>query len=763
MESRDYNKILFIENDAFYSRLAKSVYKNDNYSIVSCGSFAQASRYISDDPAVDLVFIDTELGNITNGIELSEELLKIRKIPLFFITSKRNASDIQKMDRLSSYGYIVKTSKESSIKASLKMALKLHEASKAQQKDNCNFSDLMQYANEHSLTSIVILDKNLNYIWVNQKFLEEHSITDKNLIGKNHYEVFPQLPQKWKGIHQRALQGESFTDEDHLYTDNSGKKFWIRWSCMPWYTKGGSVGGLIIYTEDIDSRKETEEQFKILNERYEAILSSVPDIITEIDSNKVYTWANKAGYDFFGADLIGKEVSYYFAEGPGNQDMAQTMTDKDSTMYFGETPLYRLDGKKRLMAWWNKTIRNPDGSTKGSISIARDITDTREIETNNRRVEARIASILKINQLHTDDYQELMQQIIEEAAILLDSKHGYLFFYDEQKQDFSLGSWTSSIAMECGDCCPLEFQLSDKTGIWAEVVRQRAPFFANSFSEPNPLIKGFPVKHIAIKNFLSVPVFRNSEIVAIAGIANKAEDYNDSDIQELYLMMDAVWKVVERKQANEKIQKLLVEKDLLLKEVHHRIKNNMSTIQSLLSIQADLNTNKKIKTALLDATSRVKSMGLMYDKLYRGKYEGSLSLNDYLSSLVQEITSMFPDYEKISFRFDIDKDLSLPLKQLNPLGLIINELSTNAMKYAFKNMEQGEISLFARKLGGILSIAFEDNGQGLPKNLNLENPSSFGMVLVNSLVSQLKGNSRWAKPSFNEGTGFYLSFAPLEG
>ncbi|GAB1432504.1 hypothetical protein MASR2M29_11290 [Spirochaetota bacterium] len=648
MESKDHNKLLFIENNTFYSALATAVSKNFNYSLVSCRSYEEATKYISTDTAIELLFIDTELSNNSCGIELAEKLLKIKKLPLFFITSKKSAADIQKMEKLSSYGYMVKTSTQSSIRANIKMALKLHEASKAQQKDKGDF-------------------------------------------------------------------------------------------------------------------KETEEQFKILNERYEAILSSVPDIIIECDSNKVYTWANKAGYDFFGADLIGKEISYYFAEVPGNQDMAQTMTDKDSAMYFGETPLYRHDGQKRLMAWWSKVIRNTDGSTKGAISIARDITDTREIETNNRRVEARIASILKINQLHTADYQELMKHILEEAAILLDSKHGYLFFYDEQKQHFSLGSLTSSIAMECADCCQMEFQLSDKAGIWAEVIRQRVPFFINSFSESNPLRKGFPDKHIPIKNFLSVPVFRNSEIVAIAGVANKAEDYNDSDIQELYLMMDAVWKVVERKLANEKIQELLVEKDLLLKEVHHRIKNNMSTIQSLLSIQADLNANKKLKTALLDATSRVKSMGLFYDKLYRGKYDGSLSLNDYLPSLIQEITSMFPDYEKTSFRFEIDKDLSLPLKQLNPLGLIINELSTNAMKYAFKNMEQGEISLFARKLDGMLSIAFEDNGRGLPKNLNLENPSSFGMVLINSLVSQLKGNSRWAKPSFNAGTGFYLSFTPLEG
>jgi len=648
LESKDHNNILFIENDTFYSALATAVSKNFNYSLVSCRSYEEAIQYISKDIAIELLFIDTELSNNTCGIELAEKLLKIKKLPLFFITSKKSAADIQKMDKLSFYGYIVKTSTESSIRANIKMALKLHEASKAQQKENGDF-------------------------------------------------------------------------------------------------------------------KETEEQFKILNERYEAILSSVPDIITECDSNKVYSWANKAGYEFFGPDLIGKEISYYFVESPEIYDRVKPVMDIESGLYYVEAQLYRQDGKKRLMAWWSKVIRNTDGSTKGSISIARDITDTREIETKNKRVEARIASILKINQLHTDDYQELLKQIIEEAAILLDSKHGYLFFYDEQKQHFSLGSWTSSIAMECADCCQLEFQLSDKAGIWAEVIRQRAPFFINNFSEPNPLRKAFPDKHIPIKNFLSVPVFRNSEIVAITGMANKAEDYNDSDIQELYLMMDAVWKVVERKLANEKIQELLVEKDLLLKEVHHRIKNNMSTIQSLLSIQADLSANKKLKTALLDATSRVKSMGLMYDKLYRGKYEGSLSLNDYLPSLVQEITSMFPDYEKISFRFDIGKDLSLPVKQLSPLGLIINELSTNAMKYAFGSKDQGMISLLARKAGGMLSIAFEDNGRGLPKNLNLENPSSFGMVLINSLVSQLKGNSRWAKPSFNAGTGFYLSFTPVEG
>lgn len=627
-------------------------------------------------------------------------------------------------------------------------------------KKNSIFSILMKYANEHSISSIAILDKNLNYLWVNQKFLDEHNYIDREIIGKNHYEQFPNLPEKWKSIHKRALNGETLSAEDNLYTDPLGNNLWIRWKCMPWYEESGSIGGILIYTENVSYRKNIELKFNELNTRYNAILSSVPDIIMEVNKDKAYTWANKAGYDFFGKDVIGKGASFYFA---GEQDTyvkAQPIFNGQVEFAYMESWQFRQDGEKRLLAWWSKGVKGKDGDVTGAISTARDITEVRNLEIQHKQEEALTETLLRINQYQAENNDEFINYCLEEVLKLTNSKFSFFSFFDDNLQQFTLNPWFKTLTTEDYNTKNITFSIHDMNGIWGEAVKQRKALIINDCSISKLLAGAMPKTLIAPKNFLSIPVFRNSEIVAVAGVANKTENYDIDNIKQLELIMNDVWKVLERKQSEEKIQNLLLEKDIVLKEVHHRIKNNMATIQSLLSIQSDLNSNKITKLALLDASSRVKSMGILYDKLYRGEYDGSLALNDYLPRLVSEVTAMFSGSEKVKFRFDIEENIKLSPRQLTPLGLIINELSTNTMKYAFTARDQGQISLYAKQNNGTLSLGFEDDGVGLPENLNTDAPNSFGMVLISSLVSQLKGTSRWGRPAGNRGTGFYMSFIP---
>ncbi len=211
-----------------------------------------------------------------------------------------------------------------------------------------------------------------------------------------------------------------------------------------------------------------------------------------------------------------------------------------------------------------------------------------------------------------------------------------------------------------------------------------------------------------------------------------------------------------RKQAEEHIQRLLHEKELLLREVHHRIKNNMNTVASLLDLQANIQADLSAQTALQDASGQVRSMMVLYDKLYRTQEFGAVSLQDYIPSLLHEIVALFPHKDAVRIQTQIDPILLSP-KIISPLGIILNELTTNAMKYAFPAPRQGVITVAAAQKDGRVSILFEDDGIGLPELFAVEDSAGFGMQLVGMLVQQIEGSLTVTKEA---GTRFLLEFDP---
>lgn len=194
-----------------------------------------------------------------------------------------------------------------------------------------------------------------------------------------------------------------------------------------------------------------------------------------------------------------------------------------------------------------------------------------------------------------------------------------------------------------------------------------------------------------------------------------------------------------RKKAEEEIQNLLKSKEILLKEVHHRIKNNMSSLASFLSIQNKLTDNIEAKDILLGAKSRVKSMGVLYDKLYRTENYKKLAMREYLSKLVDEISNIFPNIKDIEIIKDIE-DFAIDAKFFFPLGIIINELITNSMKYAFNGRENNILSISCRLVNNRVILSINDNGKGLPNDVNEKKSTGFGLQLVNMLLQQIKGN-----------------------
>ncbi len=225
--------------------------------------------------------------------------------------------------------------------------------------------------------------------------------------------------------------------------------------------------------------------------------------------------------------------------------------------------------------------------------------------------------------------------------------------------------------------------------------------------------------------------------------AERPDDTRDPFLDEERAMIGAIAKhlggTIEKLNAEKDIRGLLNEKELLLTEVHHRIKNNMASITSLLSIQADMADNESTREALTAAKNRTYAMMDLYDRLYRQSEYESHSIKDYITSMVSELRAAYDSDGTITIDTDID-DIILTTRQLFPLGIIINELVTNALKYAFDGVADRAILLSLHKrTDGSLTIMVSDNGRGMKERK--QKTSGFGLILVETLIKQLGGSS----------------------
>ncbi len=178
------------------------------------------------------------------------------------------------------------------------------------------------------------------------------------------------------------------------------------------------------------------------------------------------------------------------------------------------------------------------------------------------------------------------------------------------------------------------------------------------------------------------------------------------------------------------------EKAVILKEVHHRIKNNMAAVQGMLYLQADRVPGTPTAAALEDAQARLQSMMVLYDQLYRSDDYGTVQAKPYLTDLVHRIVANFPRHEVVTVTTEI-ADLAMPTTQLQPLGILLNELLTNAMKYAFKGRDAGHLHVGLGHENGRVTLVVADDGIGMKGAAAFDHAEGFGMQLVAMMAQQL--------------------------
>jgi two-component sensor histidine kinase len=245
------------------------------------------------------------------------------------------------------------------------------------------------------------------------------------------------------------------------------------------------------------------------------------------------------------------------------------------------------------------------------------------------------------------------------------------------------------------------------------------------------------------KDRRSIPVEISNHLFDLAGVPTIVATVRD---------------ITERKRAENQVLASLKEKELLLKEIHHRVKNNMQVISSLLSLATRGTDDERVHELFRDSMGRIRSMALVHEKLYRSSNLASIDFGEYVSTVTSELMRSF-NRAGVECRVDAGHVL-LGIDTAIPCGLIVNELVSNALKHAFRGRERGTVAVFLRGIdSGTVELVVQDDGIGLPSDVNVRSQTSMGMIVVNSLVDQIAGSIAVEN---HAGTRFIITF-PRQG
>lgn len=455
--------------------------------------------------------------------------------------------------------------------------------------------------------------------------------------------------------------------------------------------------------------EESEWKYSILFERsgISAALTKIPEN-TFVDVNNAF----ETLFEFTKEEVIGKTSLELGITRPEDQANILLKLQKYNNINKNEKIIFTKSGKIKTVII---NISNVEmNNKKYVITTIHDITERKKAEEALKESEARMTGIVNS---------------AKDAIISIDSQLNIVLFNGSAEKMFGINS-DEMIGKPLDRLIPEKFRLSH-------------------------------VSHILEFSKTGISTRDMGSLGQIKGLRSSGEEFpieasisqiSFGNNQKLFTVI--LRDITKRKQADDKIQNLLIEKEHILKEVHHRVKNNMSIIYSMLSIKANAQTDNKMKNILMDACGMVKSMTILYDKLYRSNNEGYLSIKDFFSPLIAEIIRIFPGSESIKFETSLD-DIALDQKILSPLGIIINELITNSMKYAFVDRADGLIILKVTKNGNNILLIYEDNGIGLNESISIENSPGFGLKLISLLIKQLKGSIKIEKEN---GTRYIISF-----
>jgi PAS domain S-box-containing protein len=550
---------------------------------------------------------------------------------------------------------------------------------------------------------------------VPSRFCEMLGYTEEELKKHTFTEIcHPDDREAGNAIAQKIKRGDLREFEiEKRYLTKSQESIWVYVNGALIKNDKGDPQYVICYIHDISERKQAQKKLKESKQRFKSLFKHNPHPVYYFDLEGNFQGVNEKLVEFTGysrEELLGGNYESFIVE--KDLEQAKKQFQKAASGIPGEYEIQVVvkDNERRDIRVTKFPMYVGD-EVVGVFGILQDITEQKRARRKLEESEKHWQRLVKNNPQPV--------QIVQDGRIVFINQVG-AELYGASEPDALLGRSID------------DFGHPDTI---AEVEKRKQKLEKQKNIEPSVIkIKRLDdlERYIEVH---SIPIIYKNE-VAIQTVLHDVTD---------------------QKEKEQVIKDSLDEKEMLLKEIHHRIKNNLAVISGLLELQA-MNTDDKFTLdTLRDSQLRIHSIAMIHEKLYQSEALSDIGFDMYLKELVESISQT---YNTLDHTIDIDFDLqavSLDLDQAIPCSLIVNEIIVNSYKHAFNSIENGKIKIVSQFDDPELTIQIEDNGQGLPKNFDINAQQSLGMTLVQTLARQLEGEIDLSSKN-GRGTTFELRF-----
>ncbi|AGB48621.1 PAS domain S-box [Methanomethylovorans hollandica DSM 15978] len=424
------------------------------------------------------------------------------------------------------------------------------------------------------------------------------------------------------------------------------------------------------------------------------------------------------------------------------------------------------------------------------LSVSRDISERKKAERMRLLEEERLAALVKLNEMTGSSLDEITDFVREETVRLTESRLGYLAFMNTDETELIMHSWSESAMKECGIKDKRFIYPIKTTGLWGEAVRQRKPIITNDYPAPSPLKKGYPENHVKLLRHMNVPLFDGDHIIAVTGVGNKEEDYNESDLRQLTLLMQGMWTLMQRKHMENALQKYsenLTSANQKLRSINRikteflaeRLNMSLGTGSSECSIldeemiKAIDNQQTKAINSILVKSERLKRLidSLLYMSMEQsGKMKYSFS-SAYVANLISEALIdliLLIEEKEITLEVDVPHGLPPIRADRDKMAETLVNLIDNAIRFTPNG---GNININVREENDDLHVRITDNGPGIQKDIiphlfhkfyQLDNSMSgkyqgleSGLYISKNIILAHEGEI-WIESEINKGTTVHL-------
>ena len=556
---------------------------------------------------------------------------------------------------------------------------------------------------ESTEDSVYLVDRNCQYLFMNEKHLSRLGLSKDKIIGRAYRELHTEEEtKKLSEIVNRVFDTGNSVQQEHKSHRDS--RHFLR-TLSPIKDHEGKITAVTVVSKDITGLKRTEEELIETKEYLDNIIKSSADPITIVDMGGIVRDWNKGAESLMGYcadEVIGTSVRKFFAV-PEEADRIMERVQKEGKIKNYRAIVLRKDEKPIHICMSTALLKNKEGVPIGTVRVSRDI--TKEVELEEKIREER------------DNLNTIFETMTD--GVYLVSKDYKIEFMNRVLQD--------EYGDRVGSICYKAFHERE----------QKCPM-----CKITEVMNGKTVRWIWHSD-------RENKIYDLIEMPLSNED---GTISKLTIFRD----ISEYERAKEQIEASLKEKEVMLKEIHHRVKNNMQVISSILNLHSKHANDKQAKELFQDSRNRILSMALIHDKLYKSEDLARINFAEYVRSLVSYLSRV---YRIKPGAISVDMNINDVLLDVNiaiPCGLIINELVSNSFKHAFPDGREGVVTIAIHPVeeNGI-ELVVSDDGVGFPEDLDYRKTRTIGMELVTALIKQLDGTIEFDR---SDGTTFRIKF-----